>query len=87
MASSVLSVIVCMSAIAQSGTESASFFFYPADGALFQMAFYINKRSDPRIDFSNLAPSVGYKIKQVGLRALIEYSRSRFIGQNHATLF
>ena len=40
------------------------------------MAFYINKRSDPRIDFSNIAPSVGYKIKQVGLRALVEYRRS-----------
>ena len=42
------------------------------------MAFYINKRSDPRIDFSNKALSVGYKIKQVRLRALVEYRRSRF---------
>ena len=40
------------------------------------MVFYINKRSDPQIDFSNIAPSVGYKIKQVGLRALVEYRRS-----------
>ena len=56
------------------------------------MAFYINERSDPRIDFSNIAPSVGQKIKQVGLRALVEYRRSRFIQskrnqqcQSHAT--
>ena len=30
------------------------------------MRFYIKKKSDHRISFSNKAPSVGYKIKPLG---------------------